>query len=126
MYNFTIPTQLKAWIDRIAVAGQTFREWMDAAGGAKAIAEGLKDLDIFPTPEENPDFYVDYDETGPYEAVTGADAVVLVTEWDAFRALDLSRIERLLNSPVLVDLRNVYDPAEVRAFGLTYDSVGRI
>ena len=61
----------------------------------------------------------------PYEAVTGADAVVLVTEWDAFRALDLSRIKQLLNSPVLVDLRNVYDPAEVRAAGLTYDSVGR-
>jgi sulfite reductase beta subunit-like hemoprotein len=53
------------------VAGQTFREWMDAAGGAKAIAEGLKDLDVFPTPDENPDFYVDYDETGPYEVALG-------------------------------------------------------
>jgi sulfite reductase beta subunit-like hemoprotein len=53
------------------VAGETFRSWMDRAGGAKTIAEGLKDLDQFPTPEEGPEFYVDYDETGPYVAETG-------------------------------------------------------
>ena len=52
-------------------AGETFRSWMDRAGGAKTIAEGLKDLDQFPTPEEGPEFYVDYDETGPYVAETG-------------------------------------------------------
>jgi sulfite reductase beta subunit-like hemoprotein len=52
-------------------AGETFRSWMDRAGGAKTIAEGLKDLDEFPTPEEGPEFYVDYDETGPYVAETG-------------------------------------------------------
>jgi UDPglucose 6-dehydrogenase len=61
----------------------------------------------------------------PYEAVDGADAVALVTEWDAFRALDLGRMKALLKAPVLVDLRNVYDPAEVRAAGFTYVSVGR-
>jgi UDPglucose 6-dehydrogenase len=61
----------------------------------------------------------------PYEAVAGADAVVLVTEWDAFRALDLPRIRQLVRSPLLVDLRNVYDPAEVRGAGFTYVSVGR-
>ena len=60
-----------------------------------------------------------------YEAIDGADAVVIVTEWDAFRALDLERIKRIANAPVLVDLRNVYDPAEVRAAGFTYVSVGR-
>jgi UDPglucose 6-dehydrogenase len=60
-----------------------------------------------------------------YEAIDGADAVVIVTEWDAFRALDLGRVKQLLNSPVLVDLRNVYDPAEVRAAGFSYVSVGR-
>ena len=60
-----------------------------------------------------------------YEAIEGADAVVVVTEWDAFRALDLERVKQIANAPVLVDLRNVYDPAEVRAAGFTYVSVGR-
>ena len=45
---------------------------MDRAGGAKAIAAELKELDQFPSPEEAPEYYVDYDETGPYEAEVGA------------------------------------------------------
>ena len=53
-------------------AGQTFRQWLDAAGGAKSLGSELKDLDHFPTPEENPDFFVDYGETGPYVAEVGA------------------------------------------------------
>jgi sulfite reductase beta subunit-like hemoprotein len=52
-------------------AGETFRGWMDRSGGVKEIAAGLKDLDVFPTFEENPDFYVDYGETGPYVAEVG-------------------------------------------------------
>ena len=52
-------------------AGEAFRSWMDRAGGAKAIAATLEDLAEFPDPEEHPEFYVDFDETGPYEAVTG-------------------------------------------------------
>ena len=52
-------------------AGEAFRSWMDRVGGATAIAEGLKDLDVFPTPEEAPDFYVDYGETGPFVAAVG-------------------------------------------------------
>ncbi|MFM5885344.1 MAG: UDP-glucose dehydrogenase family protein [Novosphingobium sp.] len=60
-----------------------------------------------------------------YDAIAGADATVIVTEWDAFRALDLDRVKRIAKAPVLVDLRNVYDPAEVRAKGFTYVSVGR-
>jgi len=52
-------------------AGESFRIWMDRSGGAKALAEDLKELDEFPTPEEQPDFYIDYDETGPYVAETG-------------------------------------------------------
>ena len=63
--------------------------------------------------------------TSAYEAATGADAVVLVTEWDAFRALDLVRLKGIVRSPVLVDLRNIYDATEVRAAGFTYSSVGR-
>ncbi|HEX7710094.1 MAG TPA: UDP-glucose/GDP-mannose dehydrogenase family protein [Sphingomonadaceae bacterium] len=61
----------------------------------------------------------------PYAAIEGADAVVLVTEWDAFRALDLKRIKQLAKAPLLVDLRNVYEPAEIREAGFTYVSVGR-
>jgi sulfite reductase (ferredoxin) len=52
-------------------AGESFRQWMDRAGGAKAIGAELKELDHFPPPDEAPDFYVDYDETGPYEAEVG-------------------------------------------------------
>ncbi len=62
---------------------------------------------------------------GPYAAMEGADAVVLVTEWDAFRALDLDRAKALLNAPVMVDLRNVYPRAELEAAGWSYTGVGR-
>jgi len=61
-----------------------------------------------------------------YEAVTGADAVVLVTEWDAFRGIDLQRIRQLAAQPILVDLRNVYNPDEVRTAGFHYTSIGRL
>ena len=61
----------------------------------------------------------------PYSAAQGADAIALVTEWDAFRALDLDRIKAAMRAPVMVDLRNVYDPAEMRAAGFTYASIGR-
>jgi UDPglucose 6-dehydrogenase len=60
-----------------------------------------------------------------YAAIEGADAVVIVTEWDAFRALDFERIGRIAKAKVLVDLRNIYDPGEVREAGFTYVSVGR-
>jgi UDPglucose 6-dehydrogenase len=61
----------------------------------------------------------------PYAAIEGADVVVIVTEWDAFRALDLTRVKELANAPVMVDLRNVYKPEDMRAAGFTYLSVGR-
>ena len=60
-----------------------------------------------------------------YEAAEGADAVVIVTEWDQFRALDLERLKSVLKRPVLVDLRNVYQPSDLRAKGFHYSSVGR-
>jgi sulfite reductase beta subunit-like hemoprotein len=53
-------------------AGEAFSEWLDRAGGAKAIGIELKELDIFPTPDEAPQFYVDFDEIGPYSAEVGA------------------------------------------------------
>ncbi len=61
----------------------------------------------------------------PYAAIEGADAIALVTEWDAFRALDLTRVKELANAPVMVDLRNVYEPSEMRAQGFQYTSIGR-
>lgn len=61
----------------------------------------------------------------PYAAITGADATVIVTEWDAFRALDFKRIKELAAAPVLVDLRNIYNPVDVRSAGFSYVSVGR-
>jgi UDPglucose 6-dehydrogenase len=60
-----------------------------------------------------------------YEAATGADAVVIVTEWDAFRALDLKRLKGVLSEPVLVDLRNVYGRETAEAAGFRYFAVGR-
>ena len=52
-------------------AGEPFHAWLERVGGPSSVAEGLKDLDQFPTPEDGPEYYVDYDETGPYEAVIG-------------------------------------------------------
>jgi UDPglucose 6-dehydrogenase len=63
--------------------------------------------------------------TGPYEAAEGADAVVLVTEWDALRALDLDRLAGLMQQKVLVDLRNIYPPEEVEEAGFVWHGVGR-
>jgi sulfite reductase (ferredoxin) len=53
-------------------AGEVFGQWLDRSGGAAAVGTLLKDLDSFPTPEEAPEFYVDFDETGPYEKDVGA------------------------------------------------------
>ena len=60
-----------------------------------------------------------------YSCVAGADAVAIVTEWDLFRALDWDRVKRSMHAPVLIDLRNIYRPAEMQARGFTYVSVGQ-
>ena len=60
-----------------------------------------------------------------YDACQGADGVILVTEWNEFRALDLPRLRELLNEPILIDLRNVYEPNAVADAGFAYYSVGR-
>jgi UDPglucose 6-dehydrogenase len=61
----------------------------------------------------------------PYACIEGADAMLLLTEWDQFRALDLDRVKDALRSPVVVDLRNVYKPVAMAEKGFTYISVGR-
>jgi UDPglucose 6-dehydrogenase len=60
-----------------------------------------------------------------YEAARGADALAILTEWNEFRDMDLARLRRLMRKPVLCDLRNIYDPAEVEAAGMRYVGVGR-
>jgi UDPglucose 6-dehydrogenase len=60
-----------------------------------------------------------------YEALTGADGVVILTEWNEFRALDTLRMKSLLKASLMVDLRNIYRPGQMAAAGFTYVSVGR-
>jgi UDPglucose 6-dehydrogenase len=64
-------------------------------------------------------------EQDPYDCAAGADALVIVTEWDAFRALDMLRIKETMKSPVVVDLRNIYRPQDMKRRGFTYTSIGR-
>jgi UDPglucose 6-dehydrogenase len=119
---------------RVALLGLTFKPNTDDMRDAPsiAIAQTLQDAGVEVTA---------YDPEGmaaaallmpgvvmtgsAYAAAEGADAVVLVTEWDAFRALDLERIKQVAKAPLLIDLRNIYDPAEVRSAGFVYHSVGR-
>jgi len=64
-------------------------------------------------------------KSDPYDVAEGADALVIITEWDQFRALDLDRIKLLMKRPLLVDLRNIYKPEDMKARGFAYTSVGR-
>jgi UDPglucose 6-dehydrogenase len=61
----------------------------------------------------------------PYTVASGADALLLVTEWDEFRQLDLERLKRVMRRPILVDGRNIYDPATMRELGFVYRGIGR-
>jgi UDPglucose 6-dehydrogenase len=63
--------------------------------------------------------------SGPYDCLEGADALVVVTEWDAFRALDLARVKAALREPVVIDLRNIYPQSAMRAMGFKYVGIGR-
>jgi UDPglucose 6-dehydrogenase len=72
---------------------------------------------------EMPDIEYDND---PYTCADGADALVIITEWEQFRALDLDRLKREMACPVVVDLRNVYNPDDLTSRGFLYQSVGRV
>ncbi len=119
---------------RVALLGLTFKPNTDDMRDAPslAIAQTLVDAGVEVTAYDPEGMEL----AGPmmphvamkkdaYSAIAGADAVVIVTEWDAFRALDLERIKQIARRPLLIDLRNVYDPAEVRGAGFEYVSVGR-
>jgi len=118
----------------VAVLGLTFKPNTDDMRDAPSIAiiQALQDAGAHiaaydPQGVEQAKLVledVDYCRT-PYDAGKDADAVVLVTEWDEFRALDLKRVKELLRGKVLVDLRNVYNRDEVQSLGLKYSGVGR-
>jgi len=61
----------------------------------------------------------------PYACADGAEALAIITEWDAFRALDLKRVKESMNNPVVVDLRNIYRPSDMKKRGFVYSSIGR-
>lgn len=67
---------------------------------------------------------IDYFED-PYQAMVGSGAVVIITEWNSYRALDLTRMKKLLKTPIIVDLRNIYRPDEMAQMGFSYFSLGR-
>ena len=118
----------------VALLGLTFKPNTDDMRDAPAIAiaQALTDAGVHvrafdpegmdPAKAMMPDLAYCSDA---YDAATGADAVVIVTEWDAFRALDLGKLKGLMAEPVLVDLRNVYRRDEVEGAGFAYTAVGR-
>jgi UDPglucose 6-dehydrogenase len=118
----------------IAVLGLTFKPNTDDMRDAPALdivptlqAEGAK-VRAFDPEGMNEAKHMLKDvqfATGPYDCVQNADAVVIITEWDQFRALDLDRIKDALKTPILIDLRNIYRPEEMKAKGFKYVSVGR-
>jgi UDPglucose 6-dehydrogenase len=117
----------------IAILGLTFKPNTDDMRDAPSLA-------IVPALQKNGATVRAYDPEGmdearkhldiefckdAYTALAGADAVVILTEWNEFRALDLRRVKALLKSPVMIDLRNIYRPAQMAAAGFHYFSVGR-
>jgi UDPglucose 6-dehydrogenase len=67
---------------------------------------------------------IDYTKNS-YDCIEGADAVIILTEWDEFRALDMVRVKKSLRSPNIIDLRNIYNPQSMQEYGFNYISVGR-
>jgi UDPglucose 6-dehydrogenase len=118
----------------IAVLGLTFKPNTDDMRDSPAISiitalqdSGAQIKAFDPEGMEQARLYVDNVTYcgDPYSCCQGAAALVIITEWDAFRALDFERVKGLLAAPILVDLRNIYDPGEAQRQGFTYVSVGR-
>jgi len=118
----------------IAVLGLAFKPETDDMREAPAVGiirclldEGAKIRAYDPVARQEamkvlPD--IDYADD-EYTAVKGADALVFVTEWNQFRALDMIRIRDLMTTPKIADLRNIYEPEDMREFGFEYVGVGR-
>ena len=118
----------------VAVLGLTFKPntddirdsaSLDVIGGLQAMGARVRVFD----PQGMAEARKALDDvvwcTDAYDAADGADALAILTEWNEFRALDFTRIRELLKTPVLVDLRNIYDPLEMARAGFDYISVGR-
>jgi UDPglucose 6-dehydrogenase len=118
----------------VAVLGLTFKPNTDDMRDSPS-------LDILPALQEAGAKVVAYDPEGmheakamlpgvelandAYSAMDGADCALIITEWNEFRALQLDRVKKLLKKPVIVDLRNCYSPADMKAAGFEYTSIGR-
>lgn len=118
----------------IAVLGVTFKPNTDDMRESPS-------LDIIPTLQEKGAKIKIFDPQGqkegaallpnvewcsnPYTAMEKADSLVIITEWNEFGALDLTRVKNLLNTPLIIDLRNIYHPQEMKKAGFTYYSIGR-
>ena len=88
----------------------------EITGGAPRMAEWLG---------RNPLLLDGVLATDFFDTLPDADALAIITEWNAFRALDIPRVKELMKAPVLVDMRNIYDPENMRELGFTYVSIGR-
>ena len=118
----------------VAVLGLTFKPNTDDMRDSPS-------LDILPALQEAGAKVIAYDPEGmheakamlpgvelakdAYSAMDGADCALIITEWNEFRALQLDRVKKLLKKPVIVDLRNCYAPADMKAAGFEYTSIGR-
>jgi UDPglucose 6-dehydrogenase len=119
---------------KVAVLGLTFKPNTDDMRDAPSLAliQGLQDhgatVSAFdPEGMEQAKLMLQdvHYAANPYACMEGADALVIVTEWEQFRALDPRRMKELLHHPLVVDLRNIYRPDEMRRHGMTYVSIGR-
>jgi UDPglucose 6-dehydrogenase len=118
----------------VALLGLTFKPNTDDMREAPSIAliTALRDLGARiraydPAGMEQAKLVVDDIDycDGPYSCAENADALVVVTEWEQFRALDFDRLKQVMARPVLIDLRNVYRPEELTRFGFIYHGIGR-
>jgi UDPglucose 6-dehydrogenase len=118
----------------VAILGLAFKPNTDDMRNAPAekiiarlLAEGAKIKAFDPKSMEKAKEtlpQIEYCES-PYQAAEGAEALVIVTEWNEFKEMDLSRIKDLLHQPIIIDGRNIYDPEKMKELGFIYKSVGR-
>lgn len=119
---------------RIAVLGLSFKPETDDMRESPAIdilnalrSEGASIKAFDPVAMEESRHYIDGLEyaADEYDAIEGADALVIITEWNQFRALDMEKVRTLLKAPKIADLRNIYEPSDMKALGFEYVGVGR-
>lgn len=119
---------------RIGMLGLSFKPETDDMRESPAIdiikailAKGGSVKAFDPVAMEEATHYVDGIDyaADEYDAIDGADVLVIVTEWNQFRALDMERVKQLLKAPRVADLRNIYEPADMKELGFDYVGVGR-